>query len=533
MLVEPSQTKVIGFLITRSNEEPIVDFFDAGLNMTVVRKNGFNLYFWGIGEIADYKVDDSYTLSFPATSSLLDRNILIHVEEDEIVIENDWLGSIPVFYNSSETIVSTLPLLCLKDKTLNEAGLSDFFDFGYSVFEHTMFADVRFLRHFSKLVIRDGALSIIYKPDPVQEGSFLDMPAKPETVIDEIGAYINAAASKTHGDIVLPTSSGYDSRSLNVLLKDKSRIRSFTYGISDPQSRSVEVVYAQKISAQLRTCWSQIVLTDYHRYIDKWFDIYGFSTHLHGMYHIDFYTRMLQQHDLRSPTLLSGIVGDAWAGRVPSYEINSPQDLRLLGYTHALSIDQKNIERTAASEARARFFHDNRCALAERRLHPVFIVRLKLMLISYLTQLPEYFGIPTWTPFLNLRIAQKMLCLEEEKRTHRRWQKAFFERVDLNLEAMDLGGDPINQLDYAIGIKARLDPIDVESVKRYINKSRLLEINQRLKKRSSLNDFKNQLLFRRRIGSILRRLGMRNDFLRALQEYYVIETLQKSIEYEC
>ena len=45
-----------------------------------------------------------------------DRNILISFENDKIIVENDWLGSIPIFYNQKENIISTLSNFCLKDK---------------------------------------------------------------------------------------------------------------------------------------------------------------------------------------------------------------------------------------------------------------------------------------------------------------------------------------------------------------------------------------------------------------------------------
>ena len=76
---------------------------------------------------------------------------------------------------------------------------------------------------------------------------------------------------------MVPTSGGYDSRLLNYLVRDKGRIRSFTYGVSQNQASSTEVVYAKKISEVLGTRWSQVKLSNYHQAIDDWFDMYGFS----------------------------------------------------------------------------------------------------------------------------------------------------------------------------------------------------------------------------------------------------------------
>jgi hypothetical protein len=89
--------KIIGFLITKENKEPKVDFFDVGITLKLIKQGNYNVYLWGIGDIENYKVDDMYSLSFPIHKNLLDRNALISFENEKIIVENDWLGSIPVF----------------------------------------------------------------------------------------------------------------------------------------------------------------------------------------------------------------------------------------------------------------------------------------------------------------------------------------------------------------------------------------------------------------------------------------------------
>jgi len=43
---------------------------------------------------------------------------------------------------------------------------------------------------------------------------------------------------------------------------------------------------------------------------------------------------------------------------------------------------------------------------------------------------------------------------------------------------------------------------------------------------------KNQLLYIPKIGGLLRRLGFKNEFLKALYEYYVIKAIEKGLKYE-
>ena len=287
-------TKVIGFLITKENKQPEVDFFGVGIKSITMQHNDYYIYLWGIGDIENYKINNKYSLSFPLKDTLFDRNILISFNGGKIIIENDWLGSIPIFYNPKDNIVSTLSNFCLKDKTIHSEGLSNFCEFGYSVFEQTMFEDVKFVRYYSKLIISDD-IAIEYKKDPVLDKSFLEKISDEKEVITLMQDYISDIESKIDGDIVLPTSGGYDSRMLNYLVKDKSRIQSFTYGISADQSKSSEVVHAKKISDIYNTKWEQIELTEFHKYIEEWAKVYGFSSHLHGMYHIEFYSNILKK----------------------------------------------------------------------------------------------------------------------------------------------------------------------------------------------------------------------------------------------
>jgi asparagine synthetase B (glutamine-hydrolysing) len=261
-------TKIIGFLISKEDVKPEVDFFDVGIKIICIKHAGYNIYLWGMGNLKEYKIHDQYSLSFPLHDNLLDRNILISFEGESILVENDWLGSIPVFYNTKEQIISTLSNLCLKDKTIDNEGLSNFCEFGYSVFEQTVFRDVKFMRYYSKLII-SNFVDIEYKSDPVLDECFLTNTSNEESVIAKLQEYISKIESNTEGKIILPTSGGYDSRILNYFIKDKSRIKSFTYGISQDQSVSTEVAHAKRISEIYNTSWEQVKLDKFHQHIDK------------------------------------------------------------------------------------------------------------------------------------------------------------------------------------------------------------------------------------------------------------------------
>ena len=97
----------------------------------------------------------------------------------------------------------------------------------------------------------------------------------------------------------------------------------------------------KKISEIYNTQWEQIELRNFYEYLDQWIELYGISTHTHGMYHIEFYTKIFEKYKFKQPTFLSGIFGDIWAGSINYEDINSFQDIIKLGYTHGLSLDLK------------------------------------------------------------------------------------------------------------------------------------------------------------------------------------------------
>jgi len=523
--------KLIGFIITTEKINPRIDYFNVGLKLFTITHNNYHIYLWGIGQIENYKINGKYSLSFPLNNSLLDRNILISIEGDEIVIENDWLGSIPVFYNPKEKIVSTISNFCLKDKKIHEEGLSNFCEFGYSVFERTIFEDVKFMRYYSKLIVSNEYIKIECKKDPVTEESFLEKESNENDVISLMQDYVSKIESQIDGDIIIPTSGGYDSRLLNYLIKNKSRIKSFTYGISKDQTKSSEVVHAKKISEIYGTKWEQIKLKQFHRHIDKWFSINGFSTHLHGMYHIEFYYNILEKHKFNNPSFLSGIFGGTTSELGLFKSVTNYHDIINLGYTHGMDLELKYLKKIVSEEIKKQFFEANKEYLKNEKIKTVFVVRVKLMLTSYLTLIPEYFGLPVWTPFLNFNIVRATLNIKDERRKNRIWQRDLFKNVGLNLEDMNLKSDKSNMLNYETAKSDYLEPIDTEMMKRFIKVEKIIEINTLLTNLTFFESIKNQLLVTPKIGGILRRLGFKSNFLKALFEYYIVKAIEMGLKH--
>ena len=153
--------------------------------------------------------------------------------------QTDWLASEPVFYDQSTNTASlhfNEVLLKKKKFDLHSEGLYNFFDFGYSVFGQTPVKDIKFLPPSNRLIKdQQGRLHVEKKNDPIHH--WCSYRLCEEDIIELIRERVQKWESSLPADqeIVLPLSGGFDSRLLLWSIRDKSRVRAFTYGISDHQ----------------------------------------------------------------------------------------------------------------------------------------------------------------------------------------------------------------------------------------------------------------------------------------------------------
>ena len=190
------------------------------------------------------------------------------------------------------------------------------------------------------------------------------------------------------------------------------------------------------------------------------------------------------------------------------------------------------MKKNSKDKLKQQFFEEHKQHLESDKIKAIFTIRMKLMLISYLTQIPEYFGMPVWTPFLNFDIVKSTLNMSDKRRKNRIWQRDFFNNNNLNLEDMSFKSTKDNKLNYETAQHAKLEKIDIELMGEYVNEGRLNEINKILSSLTPFEKIKNQLLYVPKIGGVLRRLGFKNEYLKALYEYYVIKSIEKGLKNE-
>lgn len=383
---------------------------------------------------------------------------------ETLVYESDWLASRPFFYNMKTGAASRNinEVIDLADVEFDPEGFNDYLDFGFCVFGRTPVRDVRMLRHSARLWRGPQGLRVEILDDPASEG--LERRSTVDEVLEVASALVNGAADEVPGEIVVPTSGGLDSRFINLLVRDRSRVRAFTYGTSDRPEESLEAVKAAALTRRLGVRQELIPLGRFHAYIDAWDGLFGVATHAHGMYQMEFY-RNIAARVGTGRLVLSGSCGDRIAGADLDVRwkpvLDSPRDVYELfnfGGMHAdSSMSRFRSERLGgqellAAEPRLR---------TETRPRVVAMERIRLSLLSYLVTVPEWAGFRPLAPYLDIDLGLRMLTLPDDLRDRRRWQHEFFAQHGVDLESESWQGDPQNSLNYQAMRRVPLRPLDV------------------------------------------------------------------------
>lgn len=363
----------------------------------------------------------------------------------EPVLKNTWINTNPMFYNlDSHDFASKINTVYEKNFQWDPNGLLIYLIFGYSAFGLTPIRGISYTQANQQLNNKNGTFSVINHPDPIAGLKFTDS-QNVDYVIELVRNSVREWEKSFDGEIILPLSGGLDSRLLLWCVEDKSRIRSFTFGLTPTKSNSREIEVARKLAKKFSIKWEPIDLGNYLKWTSRWIDIYGVSTHAHGMYQMEFYSQIAKSVS-RNGQVLSGIIGDAWAGSLKIPKIKEPSDLVKLSLSrdhHALPIlsisKSEAFNKFSAIPELLEYFQKNEDLFKDERLITVEIIRNKMMLLRYLLDLPKEFGLDTYSPFIDSKIATEMLNLSPELRMNRRWLKDFFYGEGLDFELKEIG----------------------------------------------------------------------------------------------
>lgn len=440
------------------------------------------------------------------------------------VFETDWLGSAPVFYNVKTGKVShnINNIIEFADLEFDPEGFNNYLDFGYSVLEQTPVRHVKFLRHSARLSFDDdGKINVEYLDDPTDR--WLDLRLSESDVFDLLQSKIRNWEHSCSGEIIIPTSGGYDSRLLNLLMEDKSRIRSFSYGISENQSESFEVVYARLLSQSLGTKWEHIPLGDFHLYFEDWDKLFGVSTHAHGMYHIEYYKKILPKVSGGNP-FLSGIIGDAWAGSVKITDLLTVEDVKRLGYTHGINSDSAMSQFRCERSNLEMYFKKEKERLKDPRIRVIEAMRFKIILLSYLMTVPLSFGFKPWSPFLDIEVAMAMLTLPQERRQNRIWQREFFQKQGVDFESMHIKVNMQNNINEQAMRRIPVKPLNSKLLKEVMKPAYVEWVNRQVGQYGPFWDCFWKLSYH--MPRVSQAIGISNQWLSAYLAYLTLKPIE-------
>ncbi len=354
------------------------------------------------------------------------------------VFETDWLNTDPVYYNEATGAVSTSlnDVIDFANLEFDPEGFNGFLDRGYSAFGLTPVRHVKFLPPSSRLVVADGGrFSIESTLDDQSLADRVERRTRESEVLEMLRALVQRWESSVEGDIVIPTSGGYDSRLLNLMIGDKSRVRSFTFGVSERQWDSTEVTRARLLSQRLGTRWEQVPIGYFHLYLDEWDRLFGPCMFAHGMYHLEFWLRVIARVGSGRP-VLSGLNIDTLSGMDWELdpEITSPSDLEALVWRKLSHADSSWSRFAPTYDARDAYFEEKREILASRRMRTIECLRCTDVLLHYVQRLPTLLGMPTYCPGHDLDLGTALVALPLERRSERQWVAEFFDSQGLGLE---------------------------------------------------------------------------------------------------
>ncbi|MVZ66306.1 hypothetical protein GQF61_10590 [Sphingobacterium sp. DK4209] len=446
------------------------------------------------------------------------------------VAKGNWVGYQTVFYNETtgDYGLNINDVIDYANLEIDLQGLAAYLDFGYSVFGHTPVKGVKFLLPNQSLYFSDGKLLVHESEDTISNQ--LGKKTHEEDVLHMIHQRVNNWANGFSENILIPTSGGFDSRLMNVMIDDKSRIHAYTYGTSFNQGASRESVYASLLAERLGTKWSRVPLGKFNLYMDDWYSQFGPAVAASGTYHIEFYHKIREQERQAKMGLLSGIIGDAWAGAVKVPEIQSASAYRTLGYTHGMSADSKlamDVDYTGLAEA---LFDKQKEDLKSADFRIVTAMRTKMMMLQYLIAVPSHMGFPGYSPFVEEDIALAMLNLPVERKNERAWQRDYFRKHNLLFEEEKHKYTYQNSLNYYALVHETLEPLDVSLLREVIKPEYLDWVNQRILHIGAKERVFQTLMHTPKVKGVLKLLGARNGLLAAYFAYITlkpIETLLK------
>lgn len=523
--------KIVAFdLIEREKELP-QNIFSNFCQKIHFQNDKYHLQVFYLGDLPVSKKDGVCEIG--DEKDLHNSNIFLKVTKEKIIIKNDWLGSIPIFYDKLNKRASTLINNLYDNQIICKDGLNIYLNTGYAACEITPLKGIGFLRYFSTLTFEGDTVNLSYGDDPALEK--LEMPPlKSADVLDLIKETIEKNILKDTR-LLVPLSGGYDSRLLTSLLIDSrlhANIETYTYGISYDQKNSFEVEIAKNIAQKLNVPNKQITIDNENNFLEEWNALKGISTHSHGMYQYEFYKKIHEKDDMRNTITISGIFGDVYSGKREESKLRSLQDYKNFFFSHGLCYSKSNFSKIESLDLYQRHYQNSSEQYKLKRSKFLLIVRNKMMLISYLMQIPQLFGSLSYSPFNNIDVVTAILRMEESEWRNRAWQKKYFISKKIDYEPKFNPLTRSNNLYLKSFKNSSLVPLDYIEGIAGLDDSYIKKLNEILKKKNIFLIYLEYIINAFKIEKILGIFGIKIKKIihTSVMDYYHLYPIEKFIK---
>lgn len=257
-----------------------------------------------------------------------DRFLKVVIKNDSLTVENDYAGSIPCFYSIKNGFVASNIEPCVylaSGTTLDDVAPENVF--GFLKYSHFIWDETAWKHIFQMLpdsryiFTTDGQLKSSEYLATVKVSNERRQLSDREVSnhLHELNQSLVIRSLSNADDIILPLSSGYDSRMIFAVLANDPALarktRCFTYG----SEGSIEVEGGRRLSSLKNIAWQHIDLPCQflqRRYLTEIADIFGASLHMHGMYQIEFYEQIRLLYGISKNSILtSGFMTGVPAGQ--------------------------------------------------------------------------------------------------------------------------------------------------------------------------------------------------------------------------
>lgn len=272
-------------------------------------------------------------------------------------------------------------------------------------------------------------------------------------------------------------SGGYDSRVLAILCSTIGlKPYCFTYSKTG-DSRCFEVENARFVAERLGFNWDEINIDNECNWLNTCVELYGVSSHAHFGHALEFYSNIRNKYQSSTCTVISGYLGDIFAGKTLKQGITSSTDLyNMYSMTSGnYKLSSQLMHAPFELGHVKNYFNENQALLKNPKTAVIDLYRNKSCLLSYLTRIPEYFNMSVICPFAEPNVALSMLNLPEDRRRGRKWQFEFIKRHGLS--------DPPGRKTYTMYRQkafrsSTLRPLDRDLLSKYIRIDKVDEINK-------------------------------------------------------